>query len=248
MRTLRGARQAWARLSPRRKATTVIATVVVVLVVVAAVWYAATGDGFDLLSVDEPWYSYLAVFVLVALDGVIPIFPGETTLNAASTAAAQGALELTPVIVMGALGAIVGDSTLFWLARRCSTRIRPSLDRARADNTVRQALEVMDSSAPVLIIGGRYVPGMRFVVSATMGLSRMSYLRFLPWSILGGALWSTYTCLLAYQIGLALGEFPLASVVISGLITTVVLTIVLLAVRRQRRAHQEASVPTAGRE
>ena len=48
--------------------------------------------------------------------------------------------------------------------------------------------------------------------------------------------------------GLALGEFPLASVVISGLITTVVLTIVLLAVRRQRRAHQEASVPTAGRE
>jgi membrane protein DedA with SNARE-associated domain len=219
----------------------------VVLVAVAAVWYAATSDGFDLVNVDEPWYSYLAVFGLVALDGVIPIFPGETTLNAASTAAAQGALELTPVIVMGALGAIAGDSTLFWLARRWSARIQSTLDRARANNTVQQALEVMDSSAPVLILGGRYVPGMRFVVSATMGLSRMSYLRFLPWSVLGGALWSTYTCLLAYQIGLALGEFPLASVVISGLITTVVLTIILFALRRQRRAHLAAAVPAADR-
>jgi hypothetical protein len=34
----------------------------------------------------------------------VPIFPGETTPNAAATAAAQGTLELWPVIAMGALG------------------------------------------------------------------------------------------------------------------------------------------------
>ena len=93
----------------------------------------------------------------------------------------------------------------------------------------------MDSSAPALIVGGRYVPGMRFVVNATMGLSEIRYARFLRWSVLGGVLWSTYTSILAYEIGLALGDFPLASFVISGLVTTVAITVVFFTVRRQRR-------------
>jgi membrane-associated protein len=40
-----------------------------------------------------------------------------------------------------------------------------------ANERIKQALAIMDSSAPLLIVGGRYVPGMRFVVNATMGLS-----------------------------------------------------------------------------
>ena len=55
---------------------------------------------------------------------MIPIFPGETTLNAASTLAADGELELVWVIVAGALGAVVGDSALYWIARRNSAKDR----------------------------------------------------------------------------------------------------------------------------
>jgi hypothetical protein len=40
---------------------------------------------------------------------------------------------------------------------------------------------------------------------------------------------------MAYQIGLALGEYPLASVIISGLVTTVALAVVLLTIRHHRR-------------
>ncbi len=203
---------------------------------VLAVIYVANGDGIDIVDVNSPGRSYVTVFLLVALDGVAPIFPGETTLNAASTAAAQGLLELTPVIVMGFLGALIGDSALFWIARRSSRRIEPQLERARANNNVRQTLAFMDSSAPLLIVGGRYVPGLRFVVNATMGVSTMRYRRFLPWSAVSGLLWSVYTCVLAYAVGRALAEFPLASVVISGLVTTVVIAVIFLVLRRHRRA------------
>lgn len=196
--------------------------------------YLSDNDGLSLIDPTDATRSYAAVFILVTLDAIVPIFPGETTLNAASTAAAQGVLDLAPVIVMGSLGAIVGDSALFWIARRSSRRVQPQLDRARRDARVREVLAIMDSSGPVLIVGGRYVPGMRFVVNATMGLSDFPYRRFLPWSALGGVLWSTYTCVLAYQVGTALAEFPLASVVISGLITTVVIVAILLVVRRRR--------------
>ncbi len=226
----------WHRLPRSTKAKVLAVAVAVALCLVAAINYMVHSDGISVVDPDNPWWSYLSVFLLIALDAVIPIFPGETTLNAASTVAAQGKLDLLPIIIMGALGAIVGDSTLFWLARKYSRRIEPQLTRARSNRRVRQAFEMMDSSAPVLIIGGRYLPGMRFVVNATMGLSDIPYRRFLRWSVVSGTLWSVYTCVLAYQIGLALGDFPLASFVISGLVTTIAIAVVFVSLRRHRRA------------
>ena len=233
----------WHRLSRRTKLALVAAVVVTILCAVAALNFMANGDGLEPIDPENPGYAYVWVFVLIALDAVMPIFPGETTLNAAATLAAQGKLELWPIIVMGALGAIVGDSALFWLARKFSRRISGKVEQAKQNPTVRQAFDLLDSSAPVLIIGGRYVPGMRFVVNATMGLSDIRYGRFLPWSIISGILWSVYTCVLAYEIGLALGEYPLASFVISGLVTTVALTVVIFTVRRRRKMAMPAPDP-----
>jgi membrane protein DedA with SNARE-associated domain len=93
--------------------------VVVVLVSVGG------DDGFGQLQPDNPTRTYFLVFFLVAADAVIPIFPGETTLNAASTVAANGDLELWLVIVLAALGALVGDSSLYWIARRSSSSLTP---------------------------------------------------------------------------------------------------------------------------
>ena len=225
----------WSRLSGRRKLLLVAVAIGVLVGVAAILNYISDNDGLSLIDPSNPTRSYVMVFLLVALDSVVPIFPGETTLNAAATAAAQGTLELAPIIVAGALGAIVGDSALFWIARRSSRKVTPQLEKLRANEKIKQALAIMDSSAPLLIVGGRYVPGMRFVVNATMGLSDIPYRRFLAWSVLGGALWSAYTCLLAYKVSTTLAEFPLASVVISGLVTTAIIAIVLVVVRRRKR-------------
>jgi membrane protein DedA with SNARE-associated domain len=224
----------WRHLSGRSQVYVVLAGLLVVICVVAAITYMTNGDGASVVDPDSPAQAYFAVFALIALDAVVPIFPGETTLNAASTAAAQGTLDLLPVIVMGALGAIVGDSALFWLARLSARRVEPQLVRAKSNRQVSLALETMNASAPLLIIGGRYVPGLRFVVNATMGISGMKYRTFLPWSALSGVLWSVYTCLLAYWIGLSLGDYPLASIFISGLVTTTAIALVFRSLRRHR--------------
>ena len=97
-----------------------LALLVVGIAVVVILVSLGGDDGFGQLQPDNPTRSYFLVFFLVAADAVVPIFPGETTLNAASTFAADGDLELWLVIVLGALGALVGDSSLYWIARRSS--------------------------------------------------------------------------------------------------------------------------------
>jgi membrane-associated protein len=211
-----------------------------VLGVAAVVVLVSIGgdDGLGQLDAENPTRTYFLVFFFVAADAVIPVFPGETTLNAASAFAAAGDLELWIVIVLGALAALVGDSSLYWIARGSSSRITPQLERARKNTRVAAALDFLDRGAPVLLVFGRYVPGLRFVINATMGMNRYPYLKYLPWSALGAVLWSTYTCVLAYKVGSSLDNYPLASVYISGLITTVLMAVIFLVVRRRDKRNR----------
>jgi membrane protein DedA with SNARE-associated domain len=198
------------------------------------------GDALSALDREGGTSPYLVILALVAGDAVIPVLPGETTLNTASTLAAQGSLDLSLVIAAGAIGAITGDSALFWIARRSSEHVAPTLERARANEKVRTAMGYLDANAPLLIVGARYVPGARFVVNATMGLSDIPYLRFLFWSVIGGVLWSVYTCLLAYWVGSTLIDYPVASLVLSGVLTTAFICIAYVVMRRRRRARDRA--------
>ena len=78
------------------------------------------------------------------------------------------------------------------------------------------------------------MPGVRFAVNVSMGLIEYPYRRFLLFSTIGGVLWASYTCLLAYWIGGALAGFPVASIVVSGVITTVLIGVIYWIDRRRR--------------
>jgi hypothetical protein len=49
-----------------------------------------------------------------------------------------------------------------------------------------------------------------------------------------------YTCVLAYKVGSSLDNYPLASVYISGLITTVLMAVIFLVVRRRDKRPAKA--------
>jgi membrane protein DedA with SNARE-associated domain len=173
-------------------------------------------------SVDDEVVAYFTVFGLVFADAIVPIFPGETTLTTASVAASNGELDLALVIVAGALGAILGDSALYWISRTGPTRLKVRLEAAsKKDERVASGLDLLGRSGPLLIACGRFVPGVRFAVNAMMGMTEYPYRRFLLFSAIGGTAWAIYTCVLAYLVSTALADFALASIVISGLITSV---------------------------
>jgi membrane-associated protein len=196
-------------------------------------------------EVPEGW-AYVMCLLFVWFDAVIPIFPGETTLSAASTIAAGGGLQLGMVMLAGAIGAILGDSSLFWIARKSAAKMQPHLDKALENPKVRTAWDSLDRSPGLLIVAGRYVPGMRFAVNASMGLSHIRYRRFLGWSVISGILWSVYTCALAYWVSTTLAGFPLASLVISSLITSAALAAVYFVNRsRNRKAQSAAAASTS---
>lgn len=152
------------------------------LVGLAFLWLAPTISAavsdIDLEGLERP---YLVIFSFVVFDSIIPIFPSESLLTTASTLAAQpdSTIELWRVILAGALGAILGDSLLYWLSRTVLRRfVTDRITRAEQNPQVGRALEVLSGTAPMLIVFARFVPGLRSMVGATMGLTRYPYARY----------------------------------------------------------------------
>ena len=235
-------RRARVRLPSRRVLRLVL--LIALVVTVAGILQAVTGGEAFGVAEQAPALAYLSIMLLVAGDAVIPVLPGETTLNAASTVAANDELYLVLVIAAGALGAIIGDSLLFWIARRNRHRIEPQIEKAKTDERVTTALGYLGDNRKVLLVFARYVPGLRFVVDATFGLSDLPYRQFLPWSALGGLLWATYTCVLAYWVGSTIEDYPVASMMVSGAITTALIALLFLRERR-RRHHTRRATPAS---
>jgi membrane-associated protein len=204
---------------------------------------AALGS-IDIQGVERP---YFLIFLFVWFDAIIPVFPSESLLNTSSTLIASGDsdMKVWMLILAGGLGAVLGDSTLYWLARTVGRKyLATKVEKAKQDPKISAAFQVLGTNAPLVIVAGRFVPGMRFVIGVTMGLERFPYTRFLPYSLLGGFFWAAYNCSFSYLIGSTrLGEYSVLSLLTSAAVTGGILTI--LYKKLKRSYEKQTSTPSS---
>jgi membrane-associated protein len=218
------------------------------LAVVGIAWLVSAISGavanIDLASIDHP---YAIVFMFVTFDAVVPIFPSESLLNTGSILATQdgSTIEIWKLIVAGSAGAIIGDSVLYWISRTAlRSFMSDRVDQASQNEKVAETFAMLQNQAPVLIVFGRFVPGVRFVVGASMGLTRYSYPRFLLWDSIGGVAWASFACISSALVSVAIGDQPLVSIVVSVIITSALLGFIYQRVRRDWEASKEAGTTT----
>ena len=137
-------------------------------------------------------YGYVAVFFGSLLEG-------ETVLLLAGFAAHQGYLSFPVVVGIAFVGSTLGDQGFYWLGRVAG---KPLLDRlptatARA-NRVNALLQRFDAS---LIIGLRFMYGLRILGPIVIGTSHVSPRRFATFNVIGAVVWAPSVAGLGYLFG-----------------------------------------------
>lgn len=220
------------------------------LVVVAGLWITPLIAAFVAdLDLDELAHPYAVIFGFVVFDAIIPVFPSESLLTTASNLAAQddSNIELSRLIVAGSLGAIIGDSLLYWLARTVLRRfISAQVDKAQRNDKVARTMEVMSRTAPTLILFGRFVPGVRFMVNATMGLTRYRYSSFLLWDAIGGTLWATFTCVFSYLVATVIEDKPVVSIAVSVVVSGLLIALLYRPLKKSWEQTSPTTIPATG--
>lgn len=127
-------------------------------------------------------FGYPAVFVGTVLEG-------ETILLLAAFAAHQGYLSLPWVIVFAMGGGMVGDQLFFFIGRRYGRALLSRFPKLRPGT--QRVSNLMQRHSAGIIIGVRFMYGLRVAGPIAIGMSEVSAWRFILLNMVGAALWAS---------------------------------------------------------
>jgi membrane protein DedA with SNARE-associated domain len=182
-------------------------------------------------------YGYWAIMLVVAGDGVFPVLPGETAIITGAVLAADGRLDVPLVILFGAVGAVIGDSTAYWIGRAGGPQIRRFIGRLAGAERVEAAERMVRRQGPALVLVGRFLPGLRLAVNVSCGAGNMAFPRFLLFDSIGAIVWSTQATLLGYFAGRAFADQLWLALLVA--LAVAALVGAAIAVRERRRVQRE---------
>lgn len=143
-------------------------------------------------------YGYFAVLLGAFIEG-------ETVLLLAGFAAHRGYLDLGAVIGVAWVGALLGDQGYFWLGRRQG----PALLRRFPGLLARtaRALPLVEANPAKVILGMRFLWGLRIALPVALGMSRVSWQRYTLLNAAAAAVWAVAVALLGYWFGAVVTRF-----------------------------------------
>lgn len=143
-------------------------------------------------------YGYLAVFIGTVLEG-------ETVLIMAGFAAHRGYLELGWVVTVAALGGFAGDQVFFTIGRLRGHQVLASFPAVRAQSA--RVQQLVNRYHTWLIVGVRFIYGLRIAGPVLLGMSDVPHLRFAAFNLLGALIWATLIGGAGYLFGQAVELF-----------------------------------------
>lgn len=179
-------------------------------------------------------YVYFGLwFIIFAETGLAVGFflPGDSLLVVSGLMAATLPDKLNVLLVMLAffLGSVIGDSTGYWTGRIMGkTLFNRESSWIFKPSRVQRARDFFEKYGVKTVILARFVPIVRTFAPIVVGAAGMPYAKFLPFSILGGALWISSMVLAGYFLG-GMVERALG-IKLEDHIEKVVIVVVLLSV------------------
>ena len=165
------------------------------------------------------WYSahmnYASITALMAVESSFIPFPSEVVIPPAAFVAGQPEsvlcatgnypVDVLIIVLFGTLGAMIGAIINYglsvWLGRIIIYKFADSRLGHMcllSSEKIQRAEEYFREKGNVSTFIGRFIPGIRQLISIPAGLSRMNFGAFLWWTFLGAFIWNCILALLGY--------------------------------------------------
>lgn len=167
-----------------------------------------------ILHLDFPWLIdkfettiYVVLFIVIFVEtGLVamPFLPGDSLLFTAGLFAASGDLNLSMILGLLFIAAVLGDNVNYWVGRKIGLKIftlklkgKPIVKKEYLEKTE----AFFEKNGTKAIIMARFVPFVRTFAPFAAGIGQMNYRRFVSFDLLGGFLWIFSLTLAGYMLG-----------------------------------------------
>ena len=162
---------------------------------------------FDWLFANYGTVIYSVLFLVIFIEtGLVsmPFLPGDSLLFTAGLFARSGHLNLSYLLILLFIAAILGDNCNYWIGRKIGLKIftikikgKLIVKKEYLDKT-HLFFEKYGTKA---IIMARFVPIVRTFSPFAAGVAEMDYKKFVSFDLLGGALWIGSLTIAGYLLG-----------------------------------------------
>jgi membrane protein DedA with SNARE-associated domain len=166
--------------------------------------------GKTLFHFMREWMTHNGIFgvaVLMLLQNILPILPSEVIMPLAGFMASMGYFKLHVAILVGMGGSLLGHLPWYFLGLRLGEKRMEDFAerhgkwlRVRRVHMVKAENWFSRNEAKAVLLG-RLVPGLRTYVNVPAGATRMAFLPFLFYTVVGEAVWTTALALAGYLLG-----------------------------------------------
>ncbi len=147
-------------------------------------------------------YGYIALLILMSLEGTGLPVPSEVVIPAAGYFAAKGALNLWLAFIVVLIGNTIGmaiDYTIgYYLGKKVVYK------HLKLFHVSQESLDAFDAwfnrNGAFAVFVSRMLPEIRALMSFPAGFARMGLKKFFFWSILGSAIWDGVLILFGYYL------------------------------------------------
>jgi membrane-associated protein len=162
---------------------------------------------FDWLFANYGTAIYTVLFLVIFIEtGLVamPFLPGDSLLFTAGLFARSGHLNLSYLLILLFIAAVLGDNCNYWVGRKIGLKIFTLKIKGRAlvkQEYLAKTHLFFEKHGTKAIIMARFVPIVRTFSPFAAGVAEMNYKKFVSFDILGGALWIGSLTIAGYLLG-----------------------------------------------
>ncbi len=151
--------------------------------------------------------NYGTIFFLMLLESTVVPVPSEFVVTPAAYHAAAGHLNVFLIILFATLGADVGASINYFVAKYVGRPVVYRFANSRCGHMcllnqekVEKSEKYFDDHGVAATLTGRFVPVIRHLISIPAGLARMNYWKFLFYTTIGAGGWHSVLAALGWYL------------------------------------------------
>lgn len=153
------------------------------------------------------WGGYFGIFLLMALENVVPPIPSEVIMGFGGIAVARGHMAMLPLLLWGTAGTTAGNVFWYVIGRRMGyARFRGVVERHGRWLTlewddVERLHRFFAKRGGWVVFVFRFLPTFRTMISLPAGMAGMPAWQFLAWTFAGSIIWNGMLAAAGFWLG-----------------------------------------------
>ncbi len=153
-------------------------------------------------------YCYIGVFLLIMIENVFPPIPSEVILLFGGFMTTYTKLNIVGMVVASTLGSIFGAIILYYIGKIFNKDRLKKLISGKLGKILRLKVSDIDNADSWFDNKGnktvffcRFIPLIRSLISIPAGMSEMSMVKFLLYTLFGSLIWNTVLIIVGSVVG-----------------------------------------------